>query len=133
MAVRTRFLRLQSLIAYLQSEKNGDEIFINFKGKKIAPASEKFYRVADVPVDLDVELKLNKEDKWIDLELWEYNAFLPNIFLGNFKLLVDQHSDTFTAELIRENNTQAKYALTWELVSKLVENKKAAVASKKRN
>jgi hypothetical protein len=133
MAVRTRFLRLQSLIAYLQSEKNGDEIFISFKGEKIAPASEKFYRITAIPVELDIELKLNKEDKWIDLELWEYNAFLPNVFLGNFKLLVDQHSDVFTAELIRENKTQAKYALTWELVSRLVEKKRTAVASKEKD
>lgn len=127
MAVRTRFLRLQSLIAYLQTEKNGDEIFISFKGKKIAPAKEKFYRIDDVPVEINMELKLNKEDKWIDLELWEYNALMPNVFLGNFRLLVDQHSDTFTAELIRENNTKAKYALTWELTSRLVEKKKKAL------
>ncbi len=121
MATRKRFLRLQSLVSFLQSEKNGDEVFLKFNGKKIAPKKEKYYEMTNDPLPLNIEMEVPATGKWVELELWEYDPFLPNTRLGHFKLFVDdQHSDTFTAELSREKDSTAKYVLNWELVSKLV-------------
>lgn len=119
MATRKRFLRLHSLVSFLQSEKNGDEVFLKFKGKKIAPKKEKYYEMTGDPLPINIELELTKADKWVELELWEYDPLLPNSCLGRFKLLVDQHSDTFTAELARERDSTAKYVLNWELLARL--------------
>lgn len=116
---KSRILRLQSLVTYLQSEKNGDEVFLKHNGRKIAPAGKKFYKMTADPLAVNVEIKLSRADKWVDLELWEYDVILPNSRLGTFKLLVDQHSDTFTAELIREKDSQARYVLNWELLTKV--------------
>lgn len=119
MAKRRRFLRLLSLVPFLQSERNGDEVFIRFKGKKVAPKKEKYYQMTGEPHTLNLEIQLGDADKWVELELWEYDPLMPNSKLGQFRLLVDQHSDTFTTDLTREDDSSARYTLNWELVSRL--------------
>ena len=119
MANKARFLRLGSLVSYVQAESDGDEIFIRYKKKKIAPAKSKFYKVSSEPVQINIEVPLEKSEKWVELELWEYDRLTPNDSLGHFKLLVDQASDTFTAELIRKKDSGAKYVLNWEIIERL--------------
>jgi hypothetical protein len=133
MANKTRFLRLGSLVSYVQAETDGDEIFIRYKKKKIAPAKSKFYKISNEPVQLNIEVPLEKSEKWVELELWEYDRLTPNDALGHFKLLVDQASDTFTAELIRKEDSGAKYVLHWEIIERLnVPIKKNGPASGKK-
>lgn len=124
MTNKTRFLRLQSIVPYVQTEKDGDEIFIKYKDKKIAPADEKYYKVTGEPITIDIEVPLQKADKWVELELWEFDHLSPNDSLGHFRLLVDQASDNFTAELIRNKESTAKYVLNWEIIERL--NKKVS-------
>ena len=133
MAKNTRFLRLQSVIAYLQTEVDGDEIFIKYKNKKIAPADSKFYKITETPIEVNIEIALNKTDKWVELELWDYDHFSSNDCLGNFKLLVDQVSDNFTAELIRKKDSDAKYVLNWAIIERLNKKNKPAKSSPKKN
>jgi hypothetical protein len=119
MSRKRRFLRLESLVAYLQTEKDGDEIFIRFKDEKIAPADEKFIKMKKDPVPLNVEIELHQNEKWIELELWDYDLFTPNDSLGKFKLLVDQPAETFTAELVRNRDSGARYVLNWSLIERM--------------
>jgi hypothetical protein len=132
MTNKTRFLRLQSLVPYLQTEDDGDEVFIKYKNKKIAPADAKFYKVTTAPVQMNIEIELGKTDKWAELELWEYDHFSPNDSLGHFKLLVDQASNNFTAELIRKSDSSGKYALNWEIVERLNTKLKGTPPSRKK-
>jgi hypothetical protein len=120
MAPKTKFLRLESLVAYRQSERDGDEIFIKYKDEKIAPKDAKFLRLAKDPLTLNVEIELDNDQKWVELELWDYDRFSPDDSLGKFKLLVDQVAETFTAELVREKDSDGKYILNWSVIERSV-------------
>ena len=120
MAPKKKFLRLESLVAYRQSERDGDEIFIKYKDEKIAPKDAKFLRLAKDPLTLNVEIELDNDQKWVELELWDYDRFSPNDSLGKFKLLVDQVAETFTAELVREKDSDGKYILNWSVIERSV-------------
>ena len=120
MAPKKKFLRLESLVAYRQSERDGDEIFIKYKDEKIAPKDAKFLRLSKDPLTLNVEIELDNDQKWVELELWDYDRFSPNDSLGKFKLLVDQVAETFTAELVREKDSDGKYILNWSVIERSV-------------
>lgn len=119
MTFKKRFLRLQSLVAFRQSEKDGDEIFIKYNDEKIAPKDAKFIRMTKEPVPLDVEIELRADQKWVELELWDYDRFSPNDNLGTFKLLVDEAAEDFTAELRSGEDSEGKYVLNWSVVERL--------------
>lgn len=118
MAEKNRFLRLESLVAYLQTERDGDEIFIRYKDEKIAPAEGKFIKMSKEPALLDIEIPLDPTDKWVELELWDYDLFSANDSLGKFKLLVDEASENFTAELVRAKASDARYVLHWSVIDR---------------
>ena len=118
MGNKKRFLRLESLVAYLQTESDGDEIFLKYNDEKVAPADSKFIRMQAGPVALDTEIELQDGDKWVELELWDYDHFSANDCLGTFKLLVDEISETFTAELVRLNKSEARYVLNWSVIER---------------
>lgn len=125
MIEKKRFLRLQSLVAFRQSEKDGDEIFIKYNNEKIVPADAKFIRMSKDPVALNVEIELREDQKWVELELWDYDRFTPNDNLGTFKLLVDEVAEDFTAELKRGADSDGKYILNWSVIER-VHNKRAS-------
>lgn len=118
MAEKTRFLRLDSIVAYMQTEMDGDEIFIKFKGEKIAPREGKFVRMTTEPVPLDVEIPVDEDNHWVELELWEYDSFSPNDSLGLFRVLADEVAEGFSAELIPDGDAAARYVLNWSVVER---------------
>jgi hypothetical protein len=118
MAEKTRFLRLESIIAYMQTERDGDEIFIKYKGEKIVPEQGKFVKMTREPLPLEVEIAVDENNHWVELELWDYDNFSPNDRLGKFKLLVDEVSEGFTAELQPEKDELARYVLNWSVVER---------------
>lgn len=118
MSTRKRFLRLDSLVAHIQSEADGDEIFIKYKDEKIVPQDALFIRMTSDAVPLNVEIELAADDKWVELELWDYDTFSPNDILGSFRLLVDEVAENFTAELHRTPNSKGKYLLNWSVIER---------------
>ena len=126
MSNKKRFLRLESIVSYLQTERDGDEIFIKYKDKKVVPAEGKFVKMSKDPIRLDIEIELDKNEKWVELELWDYDHFSPNDSLGTFKLLVDQTSDSFTAELVRNKDSDARYVLNWTVIDRTNPKRKMA-------
>ncbi|HET9487441.1 MAG TPA: hypothetical protein VFO54_08405 [Chryseosolibacter sp.] len=131
MAEKKRFLRLESLVSYLQTEEDGDEIFIKYKDEKIAPADGKFVKMTKDPVPLNVEIEIDRSEKWVELELWDYDHFSPNDSLGKFKLLVDNPSETFSAELVREKDSDARYILNWSIIDRMNARRKTSRPSAK--
>ena len=119
MADKKKFLRLESLVAYLQSESDGDEIFIRYNDEKIAPENAKFIKMPKEPVRLDIEIELDASQQWVELELWDYDRFTPNDNLGKFRLLVDQVGENFTAELVRDKTSDGRYVLNWAVVERM--------------
>lgn len=126
MSNKKRFLRLESIVSYVQTERDGDEIFIKYMDKKVAPAEGKFIKISKDPVPIDVEIELDKNEKWVELELWDYDHFSRNDSLGSFKLLVDQASDNFTAELVRNKDSEARYVLNWSVIDRINPRRKTA-------
>lgn len=119
MADKQRFLRLESIVAYMQTEMDGDEIFIRYNGEKVAPQHGKFVRMTREPAILDVDIPVNSEgDQWVELELWDYDHLSPNDNLGKFRLLVDEVAEGFSAELAPEKDAIARYVLNWSVVER---------------
>ena len=118
MSEKRRFLRLESIVAYLQTEGDGDEIFIKFKDEKIVPPDARFLKMSKEPVLLNVEVELAPDEKWVELELWDYDLLTPNDNLGTFKLLVEGAAENFTAELRRDKDAEARYVLNWSVVER---------------
>lgn len=118
MTPKKRFLRLDSIIAYMQTETDGDEIFIKYNGEKIAPQEAKFLKLTKEPASLDVEIALEKDEQWVELELWDYDRLSPNDRLGKFRFLVDEVSEGFTAELAPDKDEVARYVLNWSVVER---------------
>lgn len=131
MSNKKRFLRLESIVSYVRTERDGDEIFIKYMDKKVAPAEGKFIKISKDPVPIEVEIELDKNEKWVELELWDYDLFSRNDSLGSFKLLVDQASDNFTAELVRNKDSEARYVLNWSVIDRVNPKRKAARTSPK--
>ena len=119
MVDKKRFLRLESLVAFLQTERDGDEIFIQYKNEKIAPVDGKYLKMSKAPVQLNIELEIDENENWVELELWDYDHFTPNDSLGKFKLLVDQAAENFTAELVRNKDSDARYILNWSVIERM--------------
>ena len=118
MAGKTRFLRLESIIAYMQTEMDGDEIFIKYNGERIAPQNGKFLKLSKEPVSLDVEIPVDEKGQWVELELWDYDHLSPNDRLGKFRFLVDEVSEGFSAELAPDKDEVARYVLNWSVVER---------------
>lgn len=119
MTPKKKFLRLESLVAYIQSETDGDEIFIKYNNKKVAPKDGRYIKMSSGLVALDVEIELDSNQDWVELELWDYDLFSSNDNLGKFKLLVDEVSASFSAELLRDDPSGGKYVLNWSVVERL--------------
>ena len=122
MADKKRFLRLDSIVAYMQSEMDGDEIFVKYNGEKVAPQKSRFIRLSNSePAVLDVEIPLTSDVHWVELELWDYDHLSPNDRLGNFRLLADEVADGFSAELAPNKDAIARYVLNWSVVERVFE------------
>lgn len=108
-------VRLISIIPYLQTESNGDELFIKVKGKKIWPVTKKFQHMGKEKQPIEVTISLTEADT-LDLELWEYDNFVSKERLGCFKILVDKKGGPFEASLVKKINLNCNYALQWEAI-----------------
>ena len=119
MNLKKRFLRLDSIVAYMQTEMDGDEIFIKYKDEKVAPTDAKFVRMKhQEPVPLNAEIELSNSDQWVELELWDYDLLSPNDSLGTFRFLVDEVAENFSTELVRQSGSEARYVLNWSVVER---------------
>lgn len=119
MTDKKKFLLLESLISYVQSESDGDEIYINYKNEKIAPADGKYIKMSrGLPVPVNVEIEIDKADTWVELELWDYDLLSPNDSIGKFRLLVDEAGENFSTELKRSDDTDAQYVLNWSVIER---------------
>lgn len=119
MATKTRFLRLDTLVAYMQTESDGDEVFLKYKDEKVAPSNGKYMKMSKDPVPLDVEIPIAEGEQWVELELWDYDHFSANDSLGKFRFLVDEVAEDFTAELQPTRDSIARYVLSWSVVERL--------------
>ena len=118
MTMKTRFLRQKSLVSYVPSEDDGDEVYITYKGKKIAPAESTYYEMPHGELDLNIDIPLDPSQEWAVLDLWDHDVLSKNDQLGTFKLKVDEVDEGFSAELIQKE-PRSRYVLNWGVIEKL--------------
>src|SRR4051812_7955149 len=118
MTPKSRFLRINSLVSYVPSEDDGDEIYITYNGEKVAPADSTYYKMPNGELEVNVDIPLDQSQEWAELELWDHDVLSKNDQLGTFRLKVDEVDDGFSAELIQKE-PRSRYVLNWGVIEKL--------------
>lgn len=113
-AIKLSF-KLHRLKCLLNSEDQGDEIYVKYQGRKIWPENKKWHRIVQGDeIDMDVVHPVTHVGGKIVIELWECDL-LTKSNLGNFTFLADSPGGPFTVDMITKNS-KAKYSLVWEAV-----------------
>jgi hypothetical protein len=113
-ATKLKF-RLRCLRCLLNSEYQGDEIYLKYNGRKIWPEDRIWYRVFEgEEVVMNVTQPVANIGDKVELELWECDL-ISHSKLGNFNFLVDAVYGTYTVDMVSENST-AKYSLVWDAI-----------------
>jgi hypothetical protein len=132
MTPKSRFLRLNSLVSYVPSEDDGDEIYITYKGERVAPTASTYYKMPHGELEINIDIPLDQSQEWVELELWDHDVLSKNDHLGMFKLKVDEVDDGFSAELIQKE-PRSRYVLNWGVIEKLNTRKKIPSPPGKKN
>jgi hypothetical protein len=118
--MKTFTLHLHRLHVHRETENDGDELFLKYNQMQIAPVDSKFYKNnPEHRIDVNTSIELDDLGQWIEIELWEYDFLLPNTRLGSFKLLADKTGGPYTADLMTNDGTDARYSLSWEVKGRL--------------
>ena len=109
-------IQLINVHCILPDEIDMDELYLKHAGKKIWPKGSIYYRVDSgdtAPLNLIMEL----EEGWNEIELWDFDYLSRNDFLGTFKFKVDNTPGLYTTtmELVEKNST-ASYVLKWKIL-----------------
>lgn len=100
---------LKSLHCHHCDERDGDELFIKYNGRKIWPEDKKFVTGNDncvIPINL--KLLVDASAKVI-LQLWDYDLF-NNDLLGEFYFIPDEEGQ-FKCDLKTGGSVQHKFTL----------------------
>jgi hypothetical protein len=107
---------IDSIVLFLSHELNGDELFFRYKGKRIWPKKMKYFCMTSQFQKVDVEIPIIDSERWIEIELCDYNFLLPSSRLGVFRFAVDEVGGPFLTNLNAELDTRARYAINWKVV-----------------
>jgi hypothetical protein len=106
---------LQSLHCHHCQEREGDELFMKFNGKKIWPSDEKYVKGNDnciIPINFKMVVEALKP---VTLELWDYD-FLINDLLGRFIFMADEEGQ-FRSDLRSVPPGDHKFTLEFSVYS----------------
>lgn len=106
--------KLLKLHCYI-SDESADEVFLKFDKDKIWPADAKYIEMGATEETLNIEMTEVEVGTSIEIELWDYDTWSPNDKLGVFNMVVDGRGGPFTSDLRREQGSEAKYSLEWEV------------------
>lgn len=109
-------IRLNRIHCTLPDEIDKDEMYLKYKGKKIWPKGIMYYRVdtGDIaPVNLTMEV----EEGWNEIELWDFDYLSRNDFLGIFRFMVSDEPGVYSNSMdLVEKNSTASYIMDWEIL-----------------
>lgn len=107
---------INSIICEQPQETDKDEIYLVFKGKKVWPRDQKFFKI-DVDDTLEVGMKMKINGKgWLKLELWEYDLTSKDDHLGTFHLKIDDSTGEFSEMLTNTDpKSPVSYFLNWKI------------------
>jgi hypothetical protein len=100
---------LKTLTCHHCDERDGDELFIKFNGKRIWPEKEKYIKGADncvIPINIFLPVEGSAK---IILQLWDYDL-ICNDLLGEFNFLADENGQ-FVCDLNNRGTGVHKFSL----------------------
>lgn len=107
---------LKNIHCTLPDEIDMDEIYLKHKGEKVWPKRSIYFRV-DTGHVAPVNLTLEVEKGWVEVELWDFDYLSRNDFLGIFRFKVDGKVGEYTNSMdLVEVNSTASYILDWEIL-----------------
>lgn len=110
-------IRLNRVHCTLPDEIDKDEMYLKFKGKKIWPIESTYYRVDTGDIAI-INLTLDLEEGWAEIELWDFDYLSNNDFLGTFGFKVDDTPGDYSNSMnLVEKNSTASYILDWEILT----------------
>lgn len=111
-------IRLNRVKCTLPDEIDKDEMYLKHAGKKIWPKGSMYYRL-DTGDIVPIELTMEVEEGWTEIELWDFDYLSLNDFLGTFKFKVDDSPGGYSTSMILvEKNSTPSYILEWEILTK---------------
>lgn len=112
-----RKIKLNRVHCTLPDEIDKDEMYLKYKGEKIWPKGYIYYRV-DTGDIAPINVTLEVEEGWNEIELWDFDYLSRNDFLGTFRFFVNDDPGEFTNSMILvEKNSTAAYILDWEILA----------------
>ncbi len=109
-------LLLKSVQCILPDEIDKDEMYLKFNGVKIWPEDEKYFRL-DSGDKVEINLTLDVQEGWVEVELWDFDYLSKNDFLGKFRFLVDRMTGEYSTSMsLVEDESTASYVLYWEIL-----------------
>ncbi|SHK19973.1 hypothetical protein SAMN04488028_103340 [Reichenbachiella agariperforans] len=91
-------------------------MFLKFKGEKVWPVGNLYFRI-DTGDKVDVDLKLEVDLGWVDVELWDFDFLSFNDHLGTFTFNVDDTPGEYSTSMkLLEKNSTASYIMHWEIL-----------------
>lgn len=109
-------IKLNRVHCTLPDEVDKDEMYLKHEGKKIWPQGSIYYRV-DTGDTAYVDLTLQVEEGWTEIELWDFDYLSRNDFLGTFRFKVGNEPGVYTNSMkLMEKNSTASYILDWEIL-----------------
>ena len=111
-------IRLNKVRCNLPDEIDKDEMYLKFNGNKIWPAGSLYHRL-DTGDVAEVNVTLEVNEGWVEIELWDYDYLTLNDHLGTFKFKVDDSPGSYTNSMkLHETDSTASYFLEWEILDK---------------
>lgn len=110
-------IKLSTLICNVTHEKNKDEVFLIFNGKRLWPKKVK-YRKIGVDDKEDIDIVGSFKNGWIEIELWDFDYTKKNNHLGTFHLEITDDPGQFGSilSLNEAMDSEADYTLNWEIL-----------------
>jgi len=108
-------IHLICLHCYVSDEKEGDEVFLKYDGKKIWPKEQKYVKIKEGSQKIGYEIEAEKGSSK-EVEIWDYDLLSSNDKLGVVSLLADVQGGPFRSEMARRETGRAHYVLEWEVL-----------------
>ena len=96
----------------LPAKPDFDEIVLKSNGRKIFPLNEKFFKIkGETVIPINIEFEIEQPRKPLLIELWEFRYFLPDDYIGLFRL--DPLKGETTETEMTNNTFSVKISLVW--------------------
>lgn len=109
-------IKILAVQCTVPDEIDKDEMYLKYKGKKIWPIGNRYFRI-DTGDKVEVNVEVDVEGGWNEIELWDFDYMSLNDHLGTFKFMVNEAFGEFSTSMeLLEKNSTASYLLTWEAI-----------------